>query len=36
MERSIPKGDALIKIEDYLNVTIDYLVGRTNNPDINR
>ncbi len=26
----------LIKIADYFNVSIDYLLGRTNNPQINR
>jgi len=26
----------LIKIADYFNVSIDYLVGRTENPKINR
>ena len=26
----------LIKIADYFNVSIDYLLGRTNNPDINK
>lgn len=25
----------LIKIADYFNVSIDYLLGRTNNPEIN-
>lgn len=26
----------LIKIADYFNVSIDYLVGRTDNPEINK
>ena len=26
----------LIRIADYFNVSIDYLLGRTNNPEINR
>ncbi len=26
----------LIKIADYFNVSIDYLVGRTNNPNISK
>lgn len=36
MGRSNPKTDTLIKIADYLNVSIDYLVGRTDNPEVNR
>lgn len=31
----IPDCDTLIQIADYFNVSIDYLVGRTNNPNIN-
>lgn len=31
---SIPKSDTLAKIADYLGVSVDYLLGRTNNPDI--
>lgn len=31
---SIPKADNLAKIADYLGVSVDYLLGRTNNPDI--
>ena len=26
---TIPSGDVLIKIADYLNVSVDYLLGRT-------
>ena len=26
----------LIRIADYLNVSIDYLLGRTENPEVNR
>ena len=26
----------LIKIADFHNVSVDYLLGRTNNPDINK
>ncbi len=33
---SMPKADNLAKIADYLNCSIDYLLGRTDNPDINR
>lgn len=25
---SIPKGDALVKVADYFNVSVDYLLGR--------
>ncbi len=28
-----PKDDVLIKIADYFNCSIDYLFGRTDNPD---
>jgi len=27
---------ALIAIADYFNVSVDYLLGRTDNPDVNR
>lgn len=33
---SIPNGETLIKIADYLNCSVDYLLGRTDNPDINK
>ena len=33
-KRDIPT-DVLIKIADYYNVSIDYLLGRTDNPDKN-
>lgn len=36
MGRSNPKTETLIKIADYLGVSIDYLVGRTDNPEINK
>lgn len=26
----------LIKLADYYNVSVDYLLGRTNNPSVNR
>ena len=29
---TMPKGDVLIQIADYFNVSTDYLLGRTNNP----
>ena len=31
----IPTATALIALADYFNVSIDYLVGRTNNPKVN-
>lgn len=33
---TIPNGEALIKIADYLDCSVDYLLGRTDNPDVNR
>ena len=32
----MPKSDSLAKIADYLNCSVDYLLGRTENPDIYR
>ena len=32
---SMPKADTLAKIADYLNCSVDYLLGRTPCPDIN-
>ena len=29
----IPNGEMLIKIADYLDCSVDYLLGRTDNPD---
>ena len=31
-----PNFDTLLKIANYFNVSIDYLFGRTDNPEINR
>lgn len=28
--------DSLAKIADYLNCSVDYLLGRTDNPDVNK
>lgn len=32
----VPTIENLIKIADYLDVSIDYLVGRTDKPEINK
>lgn len=32
---SMIKADSLARIADYLECSVDYLLGRTNNPDIN-
>lgn len=32
----IPNGDVLIKIADHFNCSIDYLLGRTDTPEINK
>lgn len=32
----LPRVETLIKIADYLNCSIDYLLGRTDNPEVNR
>lgn len=31
-----PRIEALVKIADFLGVSIDYLIGRTDNPEVNR
>ncbi len=31
-----PGIDELIKIAEYFNVSVDYLIGRTENPKLNR
>lgn len=31
-----PSLDALIALSDYFDVSIDYLVGRTDNPEVNK
>lgn len=36
MKSSMPKADNLAKIADYLNCSVDYLLGRTDNPEINK
>ena len=32
MKASVPKADNLAKIADYLDVSVDYLLGRTDDP----
>lgn len=32
----LPRLEAICKIADYLDVSIDYLVGRTDKPEINK
>lgn len=32
----VPLIESVEKIADYLGCSIDYLIGRTDNPDINR
>lgn len=34
--KSKPTAEALVLIADYFNCSIDYLLGRTDNPEINR
>lgn len=36
MKTSMPKADNLAKIADYLDCSVDYLLGRTDNPEVNR
>ena len=36
MKTSMPKADNLAKIADYLDCSVDYLLGRTDNPETNR
>lgn len=35
-EKNCPEMKGLIGLADYFGVSIDYLVGRTDNPEINR
>lgn len=34
--RRKPAYDVLMSLADFFNVSLDYLVGRTDNPEINR
>ncbi len=36
MKTSVPKADNLARIADYLNCSVDYLLGRTDDPEINQ
>ena len=36
MKTSMPKADNLARIADYLNCSVDYLLGRSETPEINR
>ena len=36
MKASMPKADNLAKIADYLDCSVDYLLGRTDVPEINK
>lgn len=36
MRNSVPKSDNLAKIADYLSCSVDYLLGRTDNPEVNK
>lgn len=31
---AVPPADAILKLAEYFNVTTDYLLGRTDNPDM--
>ena len=33
---SMLKGDSLARIADYLDCSVDYLLGRTENPEVNQ
>lgn len=34
--KSVPSASALIVLADYLECSVDYLLGRTDNPEVNR
>lgn len=36
LKTSMPKADNLARIADYLDCSVDFLLGRTDVPDINR
>lgn len=36
LDKSTPHYETLIKLAEYFNVSVDYLMGRTDNPEINK
>ena len=32
----LPRAETLVKIADYLDCSVDYLLGRTDNPEVNK
>lgn len=36
MKTSMPKADNLARIADYLDCSVDYLLGRTDKPEVNK
>lgn len=32
----LPRAETIVRIADYLDCSIDYLLGRTDKPDVNR
>ena len=36
MRTSMPKADNLARIADYLDCSVDYLLGRTDKPEVNK
>ena len=36
MKTSMPKADNLARIADYLDCSVHYLLGRTDNPEVNK
>lgn len=32
----VPPTETLVRLADFYNVSVDYILGRTNNPEINR
>lgn len=36
MKTSMPTADNLAKIADYLDCSVDYLLGRTDKPEVNK
>lgn len=35
-DNTLPNGETLIKIADYLDCSVDYLLGRTDKPEVNK